>query len=240
VYIHFGNRIDFDLSHQSVKSTAAHLAGRLIMWQLYHRHIFPHILDRVMQLDSLSDARQQLLAGVSGHVIEIGFGTGLNIPYYTSAVLSLTTVDPNEYVGRLAERRMDQAPFPIQQRRLSAERMPFEDGSVDAVVSTWTLCSIPHVAQALREIRRILKPNGVFHFVEHSLSPYPSTARWQRRLTPVQLMLADGCHLDRDMVALVEQAGFEWLEQQTFNAKQVPAIGRWMVLGRARPSHQAD
>ena len=209
------------------------------MRQFYQQHVFPHVLDRVMQIDSLSQARQQLLTPIVGHVVEIGFGTGLNVPYYGAGVLSLTTVDPNEGVSRLAEPRMDQAEFPIVQKLLSAERLPFEDHSVDAVVSTWTLCSIPDVAQALQEIRRVLKPNGVFHFVEHALSPHQKTARWQHRLTPIQKVVADGCHLDRDMAALVTDAGFRWLEQHAFNAKGVPPIGRYMLLGRVTPTGSA-
>ena len=205
------------------------------MRAFYNQHIFPHILDRVMQIDSMSEARARLLAPIGGHVVEIGFGTGLNVAYYGAGVKSLTTVDPNQGVGRLAERRMDQATFPIQHKLLSAEQLPFDDASVDTLVSTWTLCSIPDVAQALQEIRRVLKPNGIFHFVEHARSPNAEIAKWQTRLTPIQKVVADGCHLDRDMFALVKAAGFELIEQHTFEAQGVPSIGRFMVLGRATP-----
>lgn len=205
------------------------------MRAFYNQHIFPHILDRVMQIDSMSEARARLLAPIGGHVVEIGFGTGLNVAYYGAGVKSLTTVDPNQGVGRLAERRMDQATFPIQHKLLSAEQLPFDDASVDTLVSTWTLCSIPDVAQALQEIRRVLKPNGIFHFVEHARSPRAEIAKWQTRLTPIQKVVADGCHLDRDMFALVKAAGFELIEQHTFDAQGVPSIGRFMVLGRATP-----
>ena len=205
------------------------------MRAFYNQYIFPHILDRVMQIDSMSEARTRLLAPISGHVVEVGFGTGLNVAYYGAGVKSLTTVDPNQGVGRLAEHRMDQAAFPIQHKLLSAEKLPFDDASVDTLVSTWTLCSIPDVAQALQEIRRVLKPDGVFHFVEHARSPDAQIAKWQTRLTPIQKVVADGCHLDRDMFALVKAAGFELIEQQTFEAQGVPSIGRFMVMGRATP-----
>lgn len=205
------------------------------MRKFYNEHIFPHILDRVMQIDSMSEARRRLLAPITGHVVEIGFGTGLNVAYYGSGVKSLTTVDPNEGVGRLAERRINRADFPILHRLLSAEKLPFDDQSVDTLVSTWTLCSIPDVAQALQEIRRVLKPDGVFHFVEHARSPNAQIAKWQTRLTPIQKVVADGCHLDRDMFALVKAAGFELVEQQSFDAADVPSIGRYMVMGRAIP-----
>jgi SAM-dependent methyltransferase len=206
-----------------------------VMRQLYNQYVFPHILDRVMRVDSLTDARRQLLASVQGHVVEIGFGTGLNLPFYGPDVLSLTTVDPSEGNTKLADGRINQVDFPVMQKLLSAETLPFKDASVDAVVSTWTLCSIPNVEQALQEIRRILKPNGVFHFVEHALSPNDKTAMWQHRLTPIQKVVADGCHLDRDMVALIEAAGFTWIEKNGFDAAGVPKIGRYMVMGRAMP-----
>lgn len=148
------------------------------MRQFYNQRIFPHILDRVMQVDSLSQIRQQLLADVQGDVVEIGFGTGLNLPFYGAGVTRLTTVDPNTGVNALALPRIAQARFVVEHKMLSAERLPFLDDSVDAVVSTWTLCSIPDVASALQEVRRILKPNGVFYVAEHALSPKPNVAKW--------------------------------------------------------------
>ena len=205
------------------------------MFKLYSERIFPHVLDRVMQIASLTELRQQLISPISGHVVEIGFGTGLNLPFYGASVLSLTTVDPNAGVAKLAERRMQNINFLIQQKLISAERLPFPDASVDTVVSTWTLCSIPDVASALQEIKRILKPDGVFHFVEHGLSAKPKVARWQHRLTPIQKIVADGCHLNRDMVALINQAGFSWLECQQHDVAGVPSIGNPMTLGRVTP-----
>lgn len=206
------------------------------MLKFYSEQIFPHVLDRVMQIDSLTELRQQLISPISGHVVEIGFGTGLNLPFYGAGVLSLTTVDPNAGVAKLAAQRMQHIHFPIQQKLISAERLPFDDDSVDTVVSTWTLCSIPDVARALQEIKRILKPDGVFHFVEHGLSDKPKVARWQHRLTPIQKIVADGCHLNRDMVALINHAGFTWVECQQHDVVGVPNIGNPMTLGRVTPS----
>ncbi len=206
------------------------------MLKFYAERIFPHVLDRVMQIDSLTELRQQLISPISGHVVEIGFGTGLNLPFYGAGVLSLTTVDPSVGVAKLAALRMQNIRFLIQQKLISAERLPFEDASVDTVVSTWTLCSIPDVERALQEIKRILKPEGVFHFVEHGLSDKPTVARWQHRLTPIQKIVADGCHLNRDMVALINQAGFTWIECQQHDVVGVPNIGNPMTLGRVTPS----
>ena len=204
------------------------------MKELYKHKIFPVILDQVMQFDSLMEARQRLLSHVSGHVVEVGFGTGLNLPFYGAGVLSLTAVDPNQGMNRLAEPRIAQVQFPVTHRQISAEKMPFESDSVDAVVSTWTLCSIPDVNAALAEIRRILKPTGTFYLVEHGLSPNRQLATWQNRLTPVQKVIADGCHLNRDMKKIVAQAGFEWIECEHFNAQKLPHLFSWMTLGQAK------
>ena len=210
------------------------------MKALYTQKIFPVILDHVMQLDSFTQARQQLLSGVTGHVVEVGFGTGLNLPFYGAGVLSLTAVDPNHGMNRLADPRIAQAKFPVSHRQLSAEKMPFETDSVDAVVSTWTLCSIPDVNAALAEIRRILKPTGMFYLVEHGLSPNIQLAKWQNRLTPVQKILADGCHLNRDIKKIVEQAGFEWVQCRHFNAAKVPHLFSWMTMGQAKKRDRSD
>lgn len=204
------------------------------MKELYKQKIFPVILDHVMQIDSMMQARQKLLADVAGHVVEVGFGTGLNLPFYGDGVLSLTAVDPNQGMNRLAEPRIAQAKFPVAHRQISAEKMPFDNDSVDAVVSTWTLCSIPDVTAALAEIKRILKPTGTFYLVEHGLSPNHQLAKWQNRLTPVQKIVADGCHLNRDMKKIVEQAGFEWVQCKHFNAQKIPHLFSWMTMGQAK------
>lgn len=204
------------------------------MKALYSQKIFPVILDHVMQFDSLMAARKKLLTDVAGHVVEVGFGTGLNLPFYGEGVLSLTAVDPNQGMNRLAEPRIAQAKFPVMHRQLSAEKMPFETDSVDAVVSTWTLCSIPDVNAALAEMRRILKPTGSLYLVEHGLSPNRQLAKWQNRLTPVQKVVADGCHLNRDIKKIVEEAGFEWVQCEHFNAQKLPNIFSWMTLGHAK------
>lgn len=204
------------------------------MKELYTQKIFPVILDHVMQFDRLMEARQKLLAEVAGHVVEVGFGTGLNLPFYGDGVLSLTAVDPNQGMNRLAEPRIAQVKFPVMHRQLSAEKMPFDNDSVDAVVSTWTLCSIPDVSAALAEIKRILKPTGAFYLVEHGLSPNHQLAKWQNRLTPVQKVIADGCHLNRDMKKIVEQAGFKWVQCEHFNAQKIPNLFSWMTIGQAK------
>ena len=200
---------------------------------LYSRHVFPHLLDWIMSQPAFMAAREELLAEVQGEVLEIGFGTGLNLDYYPEAVSSLTTVDVNPGVHRLAEKRLSNSRLPVRFELVSGERLPMPDNSYDAVVSTWTLCSIPDVMSALKEIRRVLKPEGRFYFVEHGLSPDANIAKWQHRLTPIQKVIADGCHLNRDTLKLIEQAGMKTLSYRQFEAEGLPAIGAFMTLGVA-------
>ena len=201
---------------------------------IYSRHVFPHLLDWIMSQPAFMAARAELLEPVKGDVLEIGFGTGLNLGYYPETVDTLTTVDVNPGVHRLAEKRLAKTRLPVKFELVSGERLPMPDNSYDAVVSTWTLCSIPDVVSALREIRRVLKPEGRFYFVEHGLSPDPSIAKWQHRLTPVQKVIADGCHLNRDTLALVRQAGMTTESYRQFEAEGLPAVGAFMTLGVAR------
>src|SRR4051794_16385204 len=158
--------------------------------------------------------RRQLLATVGGDVLEVGFGTGLNLPHYPAQVKRITTVDPNTGMHRLAQRRIRQSKFEVDQRVLSGERLPFDDGTFDCAVSTFTLCSIDDVSEALSEVYRILKPGGRLLFLEHGLSPEPNVQKWQRRLNWLEMRLADGCHLDRDMRELVAALPFSTVEVQ--------------------------
>lgn len=204
-------------------------------YRFYQQRIFPHLLDRVMRVPGLTELRQKLLAPLSGEVVEIGFGTGLNLAHYPAAVERVIAIDPGDGVHRLAALRMQQSRIPVQFSPLSAERLPFADGSVDHLVCSWTLCTIPDVAAALQEVRRVLHPQrGRFHLVEHGLAPEPRLAKWQQRLTPLQRVVADGCHLDRDIRQLVEQAGLEFEQIEQVWVEGLPRLGAYMTLGRAR------
>lgn len=200
---------------------------------LYSRHVFPYVLDWLMSQPAFTQARAELLADIAGNVLEIGFGTGLNLSHYPTTVNQLTTVDVNPGVHRLAEKRLADAAMPVRFALISGENLPMADASFDAVVSTWTLCSIPDVESALQEVRRVLKPGGKFYFVEHGLSPDTKIAKWQHRLTPVQKIIADGCHLNRDHLALISAAGLEVVEKRQFQAQGLPAVGAFMTLGVA-------
>jgi SAM-dependent methyltransferase len=200
----------------------------------YSRYVFPRLMNRLMSMELETKYRPLALRGVRGKVLEVGFGTGLNLPHYPPDVTHLTAVEPNPGMRAMAERRIAESSIPVDLRLEDGQRLSASDGTFDSVVSTWTLCSIPDVQQVLREIHRVLKPEGEFFFFEHGLSPEPSVQRWQRRLNPIQKRLADGCHLDRDIASLVADAGFETLEHDEFYAEKAPKIMGYMYRGRAR------
>ncbi len=171
--------------------------------------IFGFFLDCTMRSKAISHERPPALKDAHGDVLELGFGTGLNLPYYPNAVKQLTVVDPEEFMPKRVAERIAAVPFPVKRAKLSAERLPFEDNSFDCAVSTFTLCTIPDAIAALHEVRRVLKPGASLLFLEHGLSEEPSIAKWQRRLEPIQLIIGRGCHLTRRIDRLVSDAGLE-------------------------------
>ena len=174
----------------------------------YERHLLPRFIDLAMRNKEVKRYRRKLIPGAAGRVLEIGGGSGLNLPYYTGAVSQLYTLDPSAPLVRMARRKLAQAAVPAELLLGSAEEIPLADASIDTVVSTWTLCSIPDVAKALREARRVLKPGGSLLFVEHGHAPDPGVAAWQRRIEPLWKPLAGGCHLTRRIDQLIRTAGF--------------------------------
>lgn len=207
------------------------------MFNPYSRWIFPRLMDAVMSTDNLAQHRRSLLAEVSGKVLEIGFGTGLNLPYYPNTIEQLTVVDPNPGMRSIVQPRLSAVTFPVESCVLSGEALPMPDNTFDCVVSTWTLCSIANVEQALREIHRVLKPGGRFFFIEHGLSDDPKVQTWQHRLTPIQRVIADGCHLDRDIRQLVEQV-FPTVTLEAFAEPSLPEIGGYFYKGIATKTTQ--
>jgi ubiquinone/menaquinone biosynthesis C-methylase UbiE len=160
--------------------------------------------------------RSKVTGGLKGRVIEVGFGSGLNIEHYPGEVDIVLAVEPAAVARRLARQRIAASSVPIEHIGLDGQSIPLDDGSCDCALATFTLCTVPDARQVLAELRRVLKPGGSFHFLEHGLSPDESVARWQRRLDPLQRRLADGCHLTRDPLALLSEAGFriEWSQQR--------------------------
>jgi ubiquinone/menaquinone biosynthesis C-methylase UbiE len=195
--------------------------------------IVPRLCDFLLNKSLLARHRRRLLARAHGDVLEIGFGTGLNLPYYPERVHKLTAVDPNPGMHRLAQKRIKQTRIEVDQQVLSGERLPFESNRFDCAVSTFTLCSIEDVAQALREVYRVLKSGGTFLFLEHGLSPEPSVQKWQRRLNWLQVRLANGCHLDRNMKALVAAQPFDSVEVEQFYLDRTPKTHGYLYRGIA-------
>jgi ubiquinone/menaquinone biosynthesis C-methylase UbiE len=177
--------------------------------------------------------RRELLAHAHGDVLEIGLGTALNLPHYPPEVRKLTTVDPNPGMNRLAQSRIKEISIEIDQRLMSGENLPFEDNAFDNVVSTFTLCSIEDVCQAVREVYRVLKSGGIFLFLEHGLSPDPGVQKWQRRLNWLEMRLADGCHLDRNIRALVTAQPFFSVKIDEFYIEKTPRTHGYLYRGIA-------
>ncbi|MBW4428668.1 MAG: class I SAM-dependent methyltransferase [Nostoc desertorum CM1-VF14] len=200
--------------------------------RLYSQVIFPRLLDWSLSVPTLAKYRQELLADVTGEVLEIGFGTGLNLAYYPCSIHKITTVDVNPGMNALANKRISNSDIIVEQLLLSSENLPMPDNTFDSVVSTWTLCSIANVQQALQEVYRVLKPGGRFFFVEHGLSDKPTVQVWQHRLTPIQKVVADGCHLNRDIQKLVEQH-FDHVELKQFTPENFSDLIAHLYLGCA-------
>jgi len=198
----------------------------------YSQFLLPRLLDWAMSDQTFSQYRGELLSQVTGDTLEIGFGTGLNLPYYPSDLQKLTAIDANPGMSAIAQKRIRESGIVVDHRVLNGESLPIGDCQFDSVVSTWTLCSIAKVEQALQEIHRVLKPGGRFFFVEHGLSRDAKTQVWQHRLTPIQKVIADGCHLDRDIRQLVERQ-FGQVTIDEFRPEDLPAVIGYFYKGVA-------
>ena len=194
---------------------------------LYGEQVLPRIINVACAAGpAVGPLRERVCAGLSGDVVEIGFGSGLNVPHYPAAVSRVAAVEPSDVGWKLAEGRVAASSVPVERAGLDGQALPFANDTFDCAVSTWTMCTIPDIDGALAELRRVLRPGGTLHFVEHGLAPDEPVARWQRRLEPLQKRLFGGCHLTRTIVDLVEQAGFVVRELDVFYEKGAPkALG---------------
>jgi ubiquinone/menaquinone biosynthesis C-methylase UbiE len=199
----------------------------------YVNHIFPRLMDWGMSGRRIQEQRAQVLAGVHGQVLEIGFGTGLNLPHYPKSVTRLIAVEPGRFLETTVAKRSDRAAMPVEVVRIPAEELPWEDEQFDCVVSTWTLCAIAEPVLALRQVRRVLKPDGQFVFLEHGRSDHVRVAAWQDRLNPLQRIIGCGCNVNRRIDHLINESGLKIERLDRYALPGVPRVIGEMYRGIA-------
>jgi SAM-dependent methyltransferase len=191
----------------------------------YGDQVLPRLIDLSLRGGEISRLRARVAAGLAGEVLEIGFGSGLNVPHYPPGLTRVQAVDPAATGRKLAARRVAACPVPVEYLGLDAQRLPLDDARIDHVLSTWTLCTIPDPGRALAEIRRVLRPGGALHFLEHGLSPDPTMARLQNLLTPLQRRAFGGCHINRPIASLLAGAGLEVTQLRNYYLQGPHALG---------------
>lgn len=204
---------------------------------LYNTYVLPHVIRMTMRNRELQPFRERALASATGRVLEIGIGSGTNLPLYGGLVQEIIGLEPSPELLAMAERAAEPLEKPVKFIRSSAESIPIESRSVDTVVTTWTLCSIKDAPRALDEMRRVLKADGQLLFVEHGLAPEESVRRWQNRLTPTWKRIGGGCHLNRPIRTLIENAGFT-IRQIATGYMKGPRPMTFMYEGRASPGFE--
>lgn len=203
--------------------------------QVWNERVVPRLVDAALRGPEIEQLREQVCAGLRGSVLELGLGSGMNTPFYPAEVDSVDAVEPSDLGWELSARRRSETTVPVRRVGLDGQALDADDAAYDAVLSTFTLCTIPDVALALREVRRVLRPGGTFHFLEHGLGPSAGVRRWQGRLEPVQKRVAGGCHLTRDVPTLVAAAGLEVedLDQHYLEGPGFMKPWTYLSLGRA-------
>ena len=200
---------------------------------VYSTHVLPRIINAACGMKSAVPLRQRVCEGLHGEVVEIGFGSGLNVAHYPSAVTGVAAIEPADVGWKLAEKRLAECKIPVRRTGLDGQSLPLPDDSCDTAISTWTLCTIPDVAAALGEVRRVLRPGGTLHFVEHGLAPDEKVQRLQHRMEPIQKRLFGGCHLTREIADLLTDAGFTITEVDVFYEHGAPKFLGADTLGVA-------
>lgn len=204
------------------------------MEQLYQNHLFPAVLDWVMRNKAFEALRSELLSGVGGRILEIGFGTGLSLEHFPPEVCKVEGLDIAPSLLKKAQERIAQSAIEVVEHHGTANHLPFEDHSFDTVVCSWTLCSVDDIDGTLREIKRVLKRSGVFRFIEHGAHPNPKVRGWQDKLNPWQVKLAGGCNLNRDFKQLLLEQGFGFEQLQCWEEAGLPAFLGYQYMGSAR------
>jgi len=199
----------------------------------YSEHVLPRMINVACGVKLLRSLRERTCEGLHGRVVEVGFGSGLNIPYYPPGITSVAAIEPEATGWKLAGKRVAGTSIAIERTGLDGQSLPLPDDSCDAALSTFTLCTIPDLEAALGEIRRVLKPGAALHFLEHGLAPDESVRRWQHRIEPTQKKLFGGCHLTRPVAELLTKAGFTITELDEFYEKSGPKPWGAVSLGVA-------
>jgi ubiquinone/menaquinone biosynthesis C-methylase UbiE len=200
---------------------------------LYKKYIFPRLCNLAMSREILEKYRKDLLSNVAGNILEIGFGTGINLSFYPEHVREITAVEPNDGMTPQAMERVNSSGIHVNFHILGTDALPFSDCTFDSAVSTFTLCSVENINKGLSEIKRVLKQGGRFFFLEHGLSPDPSVEKWQNRLNSINSIFADGCNLNRNIKNLVESTELNISELENFYLEKTPRFGGYLYDGIA-------
>src|SRR4051794_183967 len=189
---------------------------------VYSDRVLPRIINLACGAKQAQPLRERVCSGLHGRVLEIGFGTGHNVPFYPDTVQRVAAIEPSQLSWKLARDRVLASQVAVERSGLDGQSLPFDDDSFDAALSTWTLCTIPDPVLALREVRRVLRHGGTLNFIEHGLAPDEDIQRWQRRLEPLNRRMFGGCHLTRPILGLLNTAGFTVLDVDVFYEKGAP------------------
>lgn len=194
--------------------------------------VVPRMVDLLLRSDDVDRLRASACDGLHGDVLEIGFGSGLNCVHYPAAVRSVTAIEPSDVAWRLAQPRIDDSPVPVVRSGPDGQRLGLPDLRFDSALTTFTMCTIPDLDQALHEVARVLRPGGRLHFVEHGRSVEPGVARWQDRLQPLQHRIAGGCHLNRPIAEHLSRSGLRLTQLEEFYDRG-PKFLSYIYLGSA-------
>lgn len=200
---------------------------------VYERHVVPRLVDLTLRGKVIDGIRSEVASGLRGTVLEVGFGSGRNVPHYPDTVDRVLAVDPSTVGRKLAHQRVADSSTPVEYLGLDGEQVPLDEGEIDSVLITWTLCTIPDAHQALTEIGRVLRPGGTMHFVEHGRAPDDKVARWQDRLNPLQRRIAGGCNLNRPIDDLIRDAALQLTELDTTYTPGMPKPFSYFYKGVA-------
>lgn len=207
----------------------SHYAGPM---GFYDDRILPHVIEFTCGNPAMAKPRRRACAGLAGNVVEIGFGSGTNVGCYPDEVTAITAIEPSDTAWEMAAPRVASSAIPITRGGLDGQRLPFPDNSFDAALSTYTMCTIPDLGSALAELRRVVKPGGVLHILEHGQAPDASVRRWQHRLDPIQYRIGGGCSLSRDIPKAILDAGWKQIDLDQYYAAKTPRVFGASSLGR--------